>query len=181
MDLLLFYDFLHNRKKLTSSRRHHLKVNLKNLKNEYNFLEWTELTELTSAVNKSRKKDKIIYNNFLFVALTCKNHQPNRPNHLNTTIRRFTAKQFLTGRKKRNLNCYRKKCERFVVSMSAELDPADRSQLDRAGEKGNRSSQRGLHDRTLSLPGPERRPVSPNGENGVSVSAGNTLSRLQGG
>lgn len=131
---------------------------------------------MTSAVSKFHKKDKIVCYNFLFVPLICKNHKPNRPNCLITIIRRFVAKQLLTGRKKKNLRvqAYRKKCKRFVVSVSAELDPADRSQLDRTGEKGKRSGQIGLHGRTLSLPRPERRPVGPDGENGGSVSAGNT-------
>lgn len=41
------------------------------------------------------------------MALICKNHKRNRPNCLNTIIRRFVAKQLLTGRKKKisELNC----------------------------------------------------------------------------
>lgn len=76
---------------------------------------------MTSAVNKFHKKDKIIYNNFLFVVLICKTHKPNRPNCLNAIIRRFVAKQLLTGRKKnsdcivRNVNIFLCRCRQSLI------------------------------------------------------------------
>lgn len=51
----------------------------------------------------------------------------------------------------------------------AELDPADCYELDRAGEKGNRRGQRGLHGRALSSPRLERRPGRPDGERDIRV------------
>lgn len=65
--------------------------------------------------------DKTIYNNFLFVALICKNHKPNRPNCLNTIIRTFVAKQLLTGRKTkinhivRNVNIFLCRCRQSLI------------------------------------------------------------------
>lgn len=51
----------------------------------------------------------------------------------------------------------------------AELDPADCYELDRAGEKGNRDGQTGLHGRALFSSRHERRPGRPDGERDIRV------------